>query len=105
MDIRVDMYTYTRVYVVVVIVITTYHAVYWSYRASRTDRWFLPCSIPWVPGLPKVAHLRVYMYMHVYAETLVSWDPQSDGSSVKLRATSGSPGTHGIEQGRNHLSV
>ena len=35
---------------------TTYHAVYWSYRASRTDRWFLPCSIPWVPGLPEVAH-------------------------------------------------
>ena len=25
-------------------------------RASRTDRWSLPCSIPWVPGLPEVAH-------------------------------------------------
>ena len=37
-------------------VLTTYHAVYWSYRASRTDRWFLPCSIPWVLGLPGVAH-------------------------------------------------
>ena len=36
--------------------ITTYHAVYWSYRASRADRWFLPRSIPWVPGLPEVAH-------------------------------------------------
>ena len=24
--------------------------------ASRTDRWFLPCSIPWVPGLLEVAH-------------------------------------------------
>ena len=33
-----------------------YHAVYWSYQASRTGRWFLPCSIPWVPGLPEVAH-------------------------------------------------
>ena len=42
--------------IVIVIVITTYHAVYWSYQASRTDRWFLPCSIPWVPGLPEVAH-------------------------------------------------
>ena len=40
----------------IVIVITTYHAVYWSYRASSTDRWFLPCSIPWVSGLPEVAH-------------------------------------------------
>ena len=46
------MYTY----IVIVIVITTYHAVYWSYRASRADRWFLPRSIPWVPGLPEVAH-------------------------------------------------
>ena len=36
--------------------VTTYHAVYWSYRASRADRWFLPRSIPWVPGLPEVAH-------------------------------------------------
>ena len=42
--------------IVIVIVITTYHAVYWCYRASRTDRWLLPCSIPWVPGLPEVAH-------------------------------------------------
>ena len=42
--------------IVIVIVITTYHAVYWSYRASRADRWFLPRSIPWVPGLPEVAH-------------------------------------------------
>ena len=41
---------------VIVIVITTYHAVYWSYRASRTDRWFLPRSIPRVPGLLEVAH-------------------------------------------------
>ena len=43
-------------YIVIVIVITTYHAVYWSYRASRADRWFLPRSIPWVLGLPEVAH-------------------------------------------------
>ena len=58
---RVHMFTinvhmHTNVCIVIVIVITTYHAVYWSYRASRTDRWFLPCSIPWVPGLPEVAH-------------------------------------------------
>ena len=43
-------------YTVIVIVITPYNAVYWSYQASRTDRCFLPCSIPWVPGLPEVAH-------------------------------------------------
>ena len=51
-----DIYIYIYIYIVIVIVITTYHAVYWGYRASRTDRWFLPCSIPWVPGLPEVAH-------------------------------------------------
>ena len=39
---------------VIVIVITTYHAVYWSYQATRTDRWFLPRSIPSVPGLAEV---------------------------------------------------
>ena len=44
------------IYIVIVIVITTYHAVYWSFRASRADRWFLPRSVPWVPGLPEVAH-------------------------------------------------
>ena len=49
-------YLLTYLYIVIVIVITTYHAVYWRYRASRADRWFLPRSIPWVPGLPEVAH-------------------------------------------------
>ena len=54
--IYVYIYIYIYIYIVIVIVITTYHAVYWSYRASRADRWFLPRSIPWVPGLPEVAH-------------------------------------------------
>ena len=45
------IYLYIYVYIVIVIVITTYHAVYWSYRVSRTDKWFMPRSIPWVPGL------------------------------------------------------
>ena len=31
--------------------------------------------------------------------------PRFSGSSVMLWATSGSPGTHGIERGRNHLSA
>ena len=42
--------------IVIVIVITTYHAVYWCYRASRADTWFLPRSISWVPGLLELAH-------------------------------------------------
>ena len=38
-------------------------------------------------------------------QSLVGRYPRSFGSSVMPWATSGSPGTHGIEQGRNHLSV
>ena len=38
-------------------------------------------------------------------QSLVGWYPQYSGSSVMLWATSGSPGTHGIERGRNHLSA
>ena len=38
-------------------------------------------------------------------QSLVGRPPRSSRSSVMLWATSGSPGTHGIEQGRNHLSV
>ena len=39
-------YLPTYLYIVIVIVMTTYHAVYWSYRASRADKWFPPRSIP-----------------------------------------------------------
>ena len=35
--------------------------------------------------------------------SLVGRYPRSSGSSVMLWATSGSPGTHGIERGKNHL--
>ena len=38
-------------------------------------------------------------------QSLVDWYPRSSRSSVMLWATSGSPGTHGIERGRNHLSA
>ena len=38
-------------------------------------------------------------------QSLVDRYPRSSGSSVMLWATSGSPGTHGIERGRNHLSA
>ena len=36
---------------------------------------------------------------------LVGWYPRLSRSSIKLWATSGSPRSYGIEQGRNHLSV
>ena len=38
-------------------------------------------------------------------QSLVGRYPRPSGSSVMLWATSGSPGTHGIERGRNQLSV
>ena len=38
-------------------------------------------------------------------QRLVGRYPRPSGSSVMLWATSGSPGTHGIERGRNHLSA
>ena len=38
-------------------------------------------------------------------ESLVGRYPRSFWSSVMLWATSGSPGSHGIEQGKNHLLV
>ena len=56
MEMITNIHTWIHTYIVIVIVITTYHAVSWSYRAPRTDTWFLPRSIPWVPWLPEVAH-------------------------------------------------
>ena len=38
-------------------------------------------------------------------ENLAGRYPRSSGSSVLLWATSGSPGTHMIEQCKNHMSV
>ena len=38
-------------------------------------------------------------------QSLVDRYPRSSGSSVMLWTTSGSPGTNGIERGRNHLSA
>ena len=38
-------------------------------------------------------------------QSLVGRYPRSFGSSVMLWGTSGSPGTHGIERGRNHMSA
>ena len=38
-------------------------------------------------------------------QSLVGRYPRSSGSSIMLWATSGSPGTHGIQRGRNHLSA
>ena len=52
----IHTYIHTNIVTVIFIAIITYDAVYWSYRASRTGRWSLPCVILWVPGLPEVAH-------------------------------------------------
>ena len=78
--IHMYVYIYICICIVIVIVITTYHAVYWSYRASRADRWFLPRSIPWVQGLPEVAHSmtedpedRGYRSTRLWGQ----WRPQS----------------------------
>ena len=67
----------------------------------------LPC--PFTPGgttgprpLPL---LMLTLCSRHCPQSLVGWYPRSSASSVKLWATSGSPGTHGIEQGRHHLSV
>ena len=38
-------------------------------------------------------------------QSLVGRYPRSSGSSIMLWATSGSPRTHGIERGKNHLSA
>ena len=49
--------------------------------------------------------LMLTLCSHHCPQSLVDPYPWSSGSSVMLWATSGSPGTHGIEQGRNHLSA
>ena len=56
MYIHTYVQTHMHTYMVMDIALTIYHAVYWSYRASRTERWFLACSIMWVPGLPEESH-------------------------------------------------
>ena len=67
----------------------------------------LPC--PYTPGKQMEQRPSPLLMLKVCscsrAQSLVGRYPRSSGSSVMLWATSGSPGTHGIEQGRNHLSV
>ena len=67
----------------------------------------LPC--PFTPGDPTGQHPSPLLMLKLCSchcpQSLVGRYPRSSGSSVMLWATSGMPGTHGIEQGRNHLSV
>ena len=67
----------------------------------------MPC--PFTPGeqtgqRPSPLLMLMLCSCH-YPQSLVGRYPRSSGSSVMLWATSGSPGTHGIERGRNHLSA
>ena len=67
----------------------------------------VPC--PFTPGeqtgqRPSPLLMLILCSSHC-PQSLVGRYPRSCGSSVKLWATSGSPGTHGIERGRNHLSA
>ena len=67
----------------------------------------LPC--PYTPGSPTGQRLSPLLMLMLCSrhcpQSLAGRYPRSFGSSVMLWATSGSPGTHGIEQGTNHLSV
>ena len=96
------MYIHINIVIVIVLVITTY-AVYWSYWASCTSRWFLPCSILWVPGLPEVSHNmtedpedRGYRPARLWGE----WQLQSVSiSNSDERWAVGPPGVYGARYG------
>ena len=66
-------------------------------------------ALPLTPGGPtgqRSSPLLMLTHCSCHCpQSVVGRYPRSSGSSVMLWATSGSPGTHGIEQGRNHLSV
>ena len=68
----------------------------------------LPCLAPY-PGKQKdqrPSPLLMLMLCSCHCpQSLIGRYPPSSGSSVMLWAPPGSPGTHGIEQRRNHLSV
>ena len=67
----------------------------------------LPC--PFTPGGPtaqRPSPLLMLTHRSCHCpKSLAGRYPRSSGSSVMLWATSGSLGTRGIEQSRNHLSV
>ena len=67
----------------------------------------LPC--PLTPGEPTGQRPSPLLMLTLCSchcpQSLVDRYPRSSGSSVMLWATSGSPGTHGIERGKNHLSA
>ena len=67
----------------------------------------MPC--PFILGDPTSQHVSSLLMLKPHRcdnpQSLVGRYPRSSGSSVMLWATLGSLETHGIEQGRNHLSV
>ena len=69
----------------------------------------LPGLAPFTPGGPTGQRPSPLLMLKLcschYPQSLVGRYPRSSGSSVMLWTTPGNPGTHGIEQGRKHLSV
>ena len=67
----------------------------------------VPC--PFTPGKQTGQRLSPLLMLTLcsshFPQSLVGRYPRSSRSSVMLWATSGSPGTRGIERGRNHLSA
>ena len=67
----------------------------------------VPC--PFTPGEQTGQHPSPLLMLTLRSchcpQSLVGRYPRSSWSSIMLWATSGSPGTHGIERGRNHLSA
>ena len=72
--------------------------------------WLLCCCVavpcPFTPGGQRPSPLLMLTLCSCHCpQSLVGRYPRSSGSSVMLWATSTSPGTHGIERVRNHLSA
>ena len=69
----------------------------------------IPVPCPLTPGEQKGQRpsplLMLTLCSRHWPQSLVDRSSRSSGSFVMLFATSGSPGTHGIERGRNHLSA
>ena len=66
-------------------------------------------ALPLTPGGPTGQRSSPLLMLTLCSchcpQSLASRYPRSSMSSVMLWATSGSPGSHGIEQGWNHVSV
>ena len=73
------------------------------------QRWCSAMPCPFTPGGPTGQRPSPLLLLTLCGcqcpQSLIGRYPRSLGSSVMWWATSGSPGTHGIELGSNHLLV